>query len=136
MSNRPSFITGSHAYGIPRPNSDIDLVVLVGVNCLRKLCENGQEGSRVLAEGDGKAFYGKLNLILVTNEREYELWAKGTAELQLRALTKPVTREEAKAHFTAMGLTNQVSQDKMDPIELVPMESNSDGIFGFLDGPM
>jgi len=109
--SRPAFITGSHAYGTPRPDSDVDLVVFVGVNCCQKLCDLGQEGSRVLAEGDGKAFFGKLNLILVTDEKQFELWAKGTAELQLKALTKPVTRDEAKAHFTGMGLTNQVSKE-------------------------
>jgi len=103
---RQSFITGSHAYGTPRPNSDIDLVVLVDAGCCQKLCHLGQRGSRVLAEGDGKAFFGNLNLILVTDEKQFDMWAKGTAELMAMA---PVTREVAKAHFTSMGLTNQVS---------------------------
>lgn len=110
--SRPAFITGSRAYGTPRPDSDIDLVVFTDFDSMLSVCNRGEENSRILSGSDGKANYGMLNLILVTSETQYDLWLKGTEELKLRAVNdRPVTRAEAKAHFTAMGLTNQVSGD-------------------------
>jgi len=110
---RRAFITGSHAYGTPRPDSDIDLVILVDSATCALLCDGGSGPSRVLADGTGKAFYGSedsmLNLIILTDPAEFDLWLKGTQEL---IAMRPVDRETAKKHLTAMGLTNQgVGQD-------------------------
>ena len=93
-----SFITGSRAYGTPRPDSDIDLVVLVSPDDLAKLVELsdkqsdfGHPGGEHYEDGCFLRF-GPLNLICVTDQTHFETWKKGTDELIAK---KPVTRDEA-----------------------------------------
>src|SRR5437899_12858576 len=97
-----SFLTGSHVYGTPKPDSDIDLVVLVSPEHLAKL--------REFADADYKwnndyhtaklSFrFGKLNLICCTNEIDFNVWKEGTEKLQE---IQPVTREDAVALFTEL----------------------------------
>ena len=43
--------------------------------------------------------FGKLNLIAVTAEHQWEIWRNGTIDLVDR---KPVTRDEAVAHFDTL----------------------------------
>jgi hypothetical protein len=97
-----AFLTGSHVYGTPHEKSDIDLVVMMTPDQLRRFVELIQDG-----EGDGDIRYdgveagacvrfGKLNLIVVTSKFDYQAWQTGTGELALR---KPVTRDEACATF-------------------------------------
>ena len=93
-----SFITGSRAYGTPRPDSDIDLVVLVSPDDLAKLVELSDKQSDFGHPGgvhyeDGCCLrFGPLNLICVTYPLHFETWKKGTEELVYK---KPVTREVA-----------------------------------------
>lgn len=81
-----AFLTGSHAYGIPRPDSDIDIVMLVDDE-LYKLLN---------ATYTGPIKDGKVNLIPFTNKIRYECWLKATEYLKTIA---PVSREMAVARI-------------------------------------
>lgn len=96
-----AFLTGSHAYGTPRPDSDIDLCVLMDNSQDMELLyqHSADRGST----GDGLEF-GKLNIIAHTQKWVFEAWRDATAELAAR---KPVTRHEAitciKSHMAKQG---------------------------------
>lgn len=93
-----AFITGSHAYGEPTKESDVDLVVHCDEETRCKLFEwfgldyDGTmeygAGSVQFKVGDGER---ELNLILV-DELRYEAWHAATRSLIAR---RPVTRDEA-----------------------------------------
>lgn len=88
-----SFITGSHAYGTPTAESDIDLVVCVDNHAdFDKLSDSPNKINNY-----GAVMYGKLNLILfdlsVPGEKErYDRWV--LVHNMLMAM-KPVSREQA-----------------------------------------
>lgn len=90
---RSSFLTGSYAYGIPRPDSDIDIVVLEGESARETLDEasDGFEGNYKLTFENGK----KVNLLMM-NRVKYDIWKKVT--VALRAF-RPVSRDLAVACF-------------------------------------
>ncbi len=105
-----SIVTGSYAYGIPNSRSDIDLVVLVSVADAKRLVKlaTGRSGDRD-AKADIERYskeggpytaclrYGPLNLIVCTNEKQLEVWTKGTKALRKRAKKDgiPISREQA-----------------------------------------
>lgn len=83
VHKRPPFLTGSRRYGTPRDNSDLDLVVF--------LPEVQAEELRIAREQVGGFFdgayvdiqsyrFGALNLIVCTEEREYDYWKECTEE--------------------------------------------------------
>jgi len=71
MSNHEAFITGSHAYGTPTDESDIDLVVWVGGDAKTLLAKEGYP-----------IRFGNLNLILVDSEEQWTAWEAGTNALK------------------------------------------------------
>lgn len=87
-----AFITGSHAYGEPGEESDIDLVVLVDSDTQKLLIEHGGKPTR----------FGKLNIIAVDTQAKFDKWKKGTEALQA---IRPVDRESAVAVFKALGVS-------------------------------
>jgi hypothetical protein len=91
-------VTGSHAYGTPREDSDIDLVVFVSPADMKKLIglESGADAERYGSLAQVFLRFGNLNLICVDNDTDYDVWLKGTAALKAR---KPVTRDEAVVLF-------------------------------------
>ncbi len=94
-----SFLTGSRVYGTPRDDSDVDLVVLLSVRDKDILSEfiDNQEEATDRYEGHGTNYVmGKLNLICVTTQVEFDIWKKGTEDLKAIA---PVTREFAVDYF-------------------------------------
>ncbi len=95
-----AFITGSHAYGTPNKDSDIDLVVLVEsddtIYDLLKGDEGGANTDEYETSLGAPLRFGKLNLICCVEERKYEIWRKGTEQLKAIA---PVTREQAVELF-------------------------------------
>lgn len=100
-----SFLTGSRRYGTPRPDSDIDLVVLMEgpeLTELSKLADNtddfGSPGGEQYDDGFSLRF-GKLNLLCVTQERHFQVWKQGTDEL---IAMKPVSRDKAMEHLAAL----------------------------------
>jgi hypothetical protein len=70
-----AFICGSRAYGTPRPDSDVDLVVLVSAADMLKLAELSECANPNITR------FGRLNLIPVTSEIEFAAWRLGTEEL-------------------------------------------------------
>lgn len=83
-----AFVTGSRVYGTPRPESDIDLCVVVSEHDLALLSERADEDP---GSGGHSLRFGKLNLI-VLGQRSFEAWQEATNEL---VAMKPVTREKA-----------------------------------------
>lgn len=95
-TDKAPFITGSHAYGAPHNESDIDLVVWAVGDVRAKLEEGGYP-----------IRFGKLNLILISNDDQWEIWRIGTQALVKRRKDRnsPVTRDEAVAFFIDIGVT-------------------------------
>lgn len=89
-----AFITGSHAYGTPGPESDIDLVVCLdgSTDDEHFLWDNSDNG--------GSCRFGKLNLITLSPEK-FKAWKAVNDELIKR--DHSVGREEAIAAFNAAG---------------------------------
>lgn len=97
-----AFLTGSQVYGIPREDSDVDLVVLMEPEQAAELAD--AMGVEVEREQVGRYpslqfTVGKLNLIVEADPALFDVWAKGTRLLLDRA---PVTREEAVAEFAKL----------------------------------
>lgn len=96
-------VTGSRAYGTPRPDSDLDLVVLLAPDDVARVVEALEIE---VPEDKAGQFYptlqvklGKLNLIMETDVDRFHVWRKGTRVLKGMA---PVTREQAVDTFKAM----------------------------------
>jgi len=110
-----SFIVGSRAYGTPRDDSDVDLVVYLtmeDLEILRSVIGTPEESAARTEndESDGKGEIssgsfriGNLNLIAVTKLSDVEIWRKGT---QFLKASSPVTRDEAIAHFRMLRKQN------------------------------
>lgn len=96
------FITGSRAYGTPTEDSDIDLV----------LPPNGKTNFQAIMiqysdNQDLPITYGKLNLILTNEPKQWELWLQATNELIEQA---PVTRDFAIAYITKLFKANNMQK--------------------------
>lgn len=82
-----AFLTGSRAYGTPRPDSDVDLVVFTDpetaglLGSLAESCSLGSAGDC----SDVSAVFGRLNLILLSNPRDFTWWDEGTRQLKAEA---------------------------------------------------
>lgn len=90
-----AFLTGSRAYGTPRPDSDVDLCVLLSHDDLEALALQAPQANGEPASGDendASLRFGRLNLIAMTDPDRFAAWKEATAELVAR---KPVTRDQA-----------------------------------------
>lgn len=102
---RRSFVTGSHAYGTPGRESDIDLVVIVTEADLLILMNGADERNEWDAQYQERApqaaclRFGNLNLIACTSEETFEVWRKGTRQLKANA---PVLRSVACGLFAML----------------------------------
>lgn len=87
---RKAFVTGSRAYGIPRHDSDIDLVILVDKEDLNLLLAMGQEideGNGGYDPEDARCLrFGTLNLLCCLSAKHFDVWKTGTEILKKRAL--------------------------------------------------
>lgn len=95
-----SFLTGSRVYGSPREDSDYDLVVLIDKDDANRLATGSDDGIGELAAKYGQEVtnlqFGKLNLILVYTQEEFDFWRRVTNELHSIAASKgPVLRDFA-----------------------------------------
>ncbi len=103
-----SFLTGSRAYGTPRVDSDIDLVVLVSQDDANVLWHNNGDSSLPASQNfDAPTLrFGDLNLIAIIDDedgrKQFEIWRDVTEALKQRA---PVTKEEAIKAFDEAGRT-------------------------------
>ena len=95
-----AFITGSHAYGTPHRNSDVDLVVRMPAMAawqLASLSDKWDENAAPPYPDDSiQMRFGNINVIACCKDEVYQLWLEGTSELELK---KPGTRDEAVATF-------------------------------------
>lgn len=96
-----SFITGSRAYGKPRPDSDIDLVVFISPQDANKLAAIEPQPNKDIVDYYGKTKtmnlrFGKLNLLACTDKSRFLEWHKGTRLLKAQA---PVERDAAIEMF-------------------------------------
>lgn len=100
--SKAPFITGSHAYGSPRDDSDIDLVVWA-VGDTRATLEAGGYPIR----------FGKLNLILISDDDQWDIWRLGTQALVKlhKSRKSAVSREEAVAFFITLGVTQTPDEE-------------------------
>lgn len=105
-----AIVTGSRAYGSPKPDSDIDLVVFVTeeeFNLLDKMAdspspEDLEKEQHYTVWGGGRSLrFGQMNLLCVTNEKHYEVWRRGTVRLKKRARDKGAV--DRVAAITAFG---------------------------------
>ena len=101
-----AFITGSRAYGTPREDSDIDLVVLATSEACSMLAEHRDPVSKSVR-------YGRLNIILFSAEWPDQVVAfKTWREINNQLIKqKPVTREFAKEQFAAADISSFYSED-------------------------
>ena len=101
------FLTGSRRYGMPRDDSDVDMVIF---------CDdaNDAEDGRLFAAlrdhateikeyGEESAClrYARLNLIITRCPEQWKAWRDGTIDCDTRA---PVTREVAVETMKKMGV--------------------------------
>ena len=87
-----SFITGSRAYGNPKKDSDIDLVIRVDpsmAQILRKLSDDSGE------TGEKPCRFGRLNLILAESDLEFAVWRLGTTSM--KSSKRKYSKHAAKA---------------------------------------
>lgn len=107
-----AFITGSRAYGTPREDSDLDLVVLVdeGVKSQLRAFSGVPE--------DKSVRFGGLNLVLLTSREKYNKWQSVTNQLKLRA---PVSHDEAVVAFRAEGLGGDYPDENRGIVYRAPL---------------
>jgi hypothetical protein len=88
----PLFLTGSREYGVPRDDSDVDLVAYCEITTIHKILKKADD---IDDYGNGSAAlrFGDLNLILCSDAGQYEAWKNGTD--RCRSASSPVTRDEA-----------------------------------------
>lgn len=108
-----SFFTGSRIYGTPKPESDLDLCLLVTdreYDLLAALADRSPDHKTFLAgseAGQGKwntktrSFrFGRLNILATTDTEMYRAWKSATEGLQkAQEIMGPVSREQAVAAF-------------------------------------
>lgn len=101
MANPVPFITGSRAYGRPKPQSDLDLCVALPAEVIKEL--------RTISEAPfPKLVFGKLNLVVFNSDKEEEIerffrWKEVNDKLIYESLSREVTREEAVKAFQEGG---------------------------------
>ncbi len=88
-----AFLTGSYAYGTPREDSDIDLVIRCDEETAKFLSEMRDDKTTPAIK------FGKLNFIPCTDDAQYTAWRAGTTALEYR---KPVERETACTMFISL----------------------------------
>lgn len=88
-----AILTGSHAYGTPTEESDVDLCVLLPKEVCAMLWQKREQGRSGI-------YFGKMNLIVFHQPEKFAAWKKVTEGLVAR---KPVSRDVAVAAFQAAG---------------------------------
>lgn len=103
---KEALLAGSRAYGTPREDSDIDLVIYCSEEVKKLLLEHSDnEHPRVIS-------FGKLNILACTTNEEYAVWKSGIQTLKEKG---PVDRETAKNHFKRLRLEVSESMDMEYP---------------------
>lgn len=96
---------GSRIYGAPRPDSDVDLVILVSPEEAAILGANADVPNQPRPGcGSFPVRYGRLNLIVCTDLDTYGRWHIGRDALRRMG---PVDREQARAMFERLGVSKR-----------------------------
>ena len=127
-SDTPAFITGSRAYGTPRPDSDLDLVVYlpesleanllfdmsddsdgVEVPDLNNMEETVTRLLEVIPDEYGDTHtvrFGKLNLVVLRTRTEYDIWRMVKDRLVAKRRKKGIatSREDAVKLLQSLGI--------------------------------
>lgn len=108
-----AFITGSHAYGKPTENSDVDLVVFMSTEWDANKIKRYFGDPQTTHGGPVRA--GNLNLILCDTEAEWSIWRYGTDILIRRSLEegRPVDTEEATELFDSLRAAVNIKSERM-----------------------
>lgn len=130
----PAFLTGSRAYGNPREDSDVDLVVLVDEaddNSTLDVIHAQSEApdGHYDAHGSYSLRYGKLNLIVCTTQEAFDQWraSTNTSLDRMMHLSRPLTREEAVAIFMSQGI-NRPTPETVGLLDDAPPPPHEDVI--------
>lgn len=101
-----AFITGSRAYGKPREDSDIDLVVRVSGDAAELLWD--------LSEDDKSCRFGRLNLILCTTDEKFAAWKVATQQMIEggKKLSRVAAKEIILSLMESVGIPRESSQNE------------------------
>ena len=105
-----AFLTGSHAYGRPTADSDIDIVMRVDeglFDCLHEILCTFPDGESQYDCGTScQIRFGKVDLICCFEDETFAKWLLGTRKLQKRRgqLRRAITRDEAVQVFKDLGI--------------------------------
>lgn len=94
----PAFLIGSRVYGTPRPDSDLDLVILAEPEVRRALYDFAD------TEPKGPLRFGNLNIIVATTVEEYRTWGQALLTALDDSRFEPITRDEAVMLFKSVGV--------------------------------
>lgn len=104
-----AFITGSRAYGLPRDDSDIDLVIrcddATASALVAVLADESDESDGYDNDKRIQVRAGQCNLMLCRDDDAYEVWRRGTEALRDEAMLAEsgcVSRERAVEVFKAL----------------------------------
>lgn len=122
-----AILTGSRAYGTPRPDSDVDLVIRLSPETLVQLIAASDKHAEYPENNSASVRFGILNLICVTSDSAYETWRSNTAALVAR---KPVTRDEAIESFSLLGIARRFDS-RYESIACIPFDEIGEGIAVF-----
>jgi predicted nucleotidyltransferase len=88
-----AFLTGSHIYGDPGPDSDIDLVIKTDYETFQKLIQLCDQ-----YEGRKSIKFGDLSIICCTSDDEFAMWRLGTSGIERLShrKNKPYNKSMAK----------------------------------------
>lgn len=100
-----SFITGSEAYGKPRADSDIDLVILCSEFTKALLIKHSDLGNEPVR-------YNNLNLIVCTDDAEFAVWKVGTASCCNRKQKTGISLSSEKAASVLDDLFISIGMDR------------------------
>lgn len=108
-----SFITGSRAYGKPRDDSDIDLVVCVSSKDLKKLWALALNDP---SNEEKQLRFGKINLVAFNLDcpEERGRYVRWSATNQSLIARKPVSKEEAIEAFRASDAEKNYTQQEAE----------------------
>jgi hypothetical protein len=87
-----AFVTGSRAYGTPKSDSDVDLVILTDPYTADMLMKQSDGGKIPIR-------FGNLNLVVCTDPAEFAIWKVGTEIVKHKNLDD---RDAAKEVFAAI----------------------------------
>lgn len=103
LVNSGAFLCGSRVHGVPKPDSDVDMCILVTVD-EAKILGDCADISNKQRKGWGSfpVRYGNLNLIVCYDKDTYDRWKQAISILKREA---PTTKERAIEVCNSFGVS-------------------------------